>query len=324
VAVYSPAAVAGAGGDPVATLSPFGNIGADVRTAVGDIDGDGVPDDLLVTGPGTPIRVMVVSGKDGSTLVAPFDPFGGDFTGGGFVAVGDFDHAGRDEFVVTPDEGGGPRVSIFSLTGGAVSTVADFFGIADPNFRGGARTAVGDINHDGTPELVVAAGFGGGPRVAIYDGATVLSGAPVELMNDFYAFPGTDAVNLRNGVYAVVGDLNGDGYGDLVFGAGPDGGPRVYVLDGRTLLTQGVDAAQAAPLANFFVNGDVTDRGGVRVAATTATGSGMSLVVGSGQGSPARVRVYVPGSLTPAAEPSVLTDLDPFGGAALADGVYVG
>ena len=51
----------------------------------------------MVTGPGVPIRVAVISGADNSTvLVAPFDPFGGDFTGGGFVAAGDFDGDGRD------------------------------------------------------------------------------------------------------------------------------------------------------------------------------------------------------------------------------------
>ena len=44
----------------------------------------------------------------------------------------------------------------------------------DANFRGGARAAVGDVNGDGTPDLLVAAGFGGGPRVAIYNGKTVL------------------------------------------------------------------------------------------------------------------------------------------------------
>src|SRR5206468_12706709 len=89
----------------------IGSLGTDVRVASGDVNGDGFPDRILVTGPGTPIRVMLVSGDDNVTVLAgPFDPFEGDFTGGGFVAAGDFDNDGRAEFVVTPDQGGGPRV----------------------------------------------------------------------------------------------------------------------------------------------------------------------------------------------------------------------
>ncbi|MBN9517029.1 autotransporter-associated beta strand repeat-containing protein, partial [bacterium] len=95
------------------TVSPFGNTGTATRTAVADVDGDGTADVVAVTGPGTPLRVAVLSGATGQFLVQPFDPFGGDFTGGGYVAAADLDRDGRAEFVVTPDQGGGPRVSIF-------------------------------------------------------------------------------------------------------------------------------------------------------------------------------------------------------------------
>ena len=85
----------------------------------------------------------------------------------------------------------------------------------------------------------MAAGFGGGPRVAIFDGASVAAGAPRKLVDDFFAFE----PSLRNGVYVAVGDLNGDGRGDLVFGAGPGGGPRVLAVSGAAALREAGAAA---------------------------------------------------------------------------------
>ncbi|MDB5314047.1 MAG: hypothetical protein JWO38_8249 [Gemmataceae bacterium] len=327
-AVYVPAGGA-FGTTQTAVLQPFGNLGTDVRVAVGDVNGDGFPDTILVTGPGVPIRVAVVSGADNTTLlVAPFDPFGGNFTGGGFVAAGDFEHTGRAEFVVTPDQGGGPRVGIFALgAGGTVTTRANFFGIDDPNFRGGARAAVGDVNGDGTPDLIVAAGFGGGPRVALFDGRTVIGGTPTRLVGDFFAFPGTDATTLRNGVFVAAGDVNGDGKTDLIFGGGPGGAPRVFILSGALVAAGNIGGAQASPIANFFVAGNTADRGGVRVATTELDGDKRTdVVAGSGSGSPNRVTVYLGKSFTAAAdEPAPFEQLSPFGsGTPLADGVYVG
>lgn len=63
--------------------NPFAALGVDVRTAKADADGNDIPDTIFVTGPGTPIRAAVVSGKDNSTVLVA--PFGGGFTGGGFV-----------------------------------------------------------------------------------------------------------------------------------------------------------------------------------------------------------------------------------------------
>ncbi len=310
----------------VTPVSPFGNTGTPTRTASADVNGDGVADVVAVTGPGTPLRAAVLSGAGGSVLVAPFDPFGGDFLGGGYVAAADLDRDGRAEFGVTPDQGGGPRVTVFSRNpDGSVATRTNFFGIDDPAFRGGARVALGDVNGDGTADVVVAAGFGGGPRTAIFTGQSVLAGAPARLVNDFFAFPGADATNLRNGSFVAAGDVTGDGFADLVFGGGPGGAPRVFVLDGRLVAGGQAEAAQAAPAANFFVGGDLSDRGGARVGVMDANGDDRAdVVVGSGAGRPARVRLYSGADFTGGGEPVTFHDLDPLGGAVLADGVYVG
>jgi hypothetical protein len=257
-----------------------------VRTAAADFNRDGVPDVVVGTGPGSPTRVRVLDGRTGAELgsFAPFEPA---FTGGVYVSAGDLTGDAVPDVVVTPDQGGGPRVLVFD--GATFALAANFYGIDDPLFRGGARVAVGDVNGDGTPDLIVAAGFGGGPRVAIFDGHTV-GGTPTRLVNDFFAFGGPDSVTLRNGVFVAAGDFDGDGKADLVAGGGPGGGPRVLVLAGADLVAG--NAANPKALANYFA-GDPDNRGGVRVAVRDTDGDGTpELLVGDGTRAGTRVTAY--------------------------------
>jgi hypothetical protein len=310
------------------SFAPYLGVGPDqsLRVAVGDVDGDNIPDFAVATGPGSPTRFAVISGDQTHFIIPPTAPFLGsaDFSGGAFVSVGDFDGDGRDDVVISPDVGGGPRVTIFSFKPGVGTyQLANFFGIADSSFRGGVRTAVGDVNHDGRVDLAVAAGPGGGPRVAIYNGATIFT-SPTKLVNDFFAYTGSDAINLRNGIYVAIGDVSGDGWGDLITGAGEGGAPRVIALSGQLLINNGVAVAQASPLADFF-SGNVTDRGGVRVAIKDVDrDTRLDIVTGSGANLPGDVRVYKGNTLRGRAQPPVFQDLPVFGNLALEDGVYVG
>lgn len=304
------------------------------RPTVADLNGDSVPDLILGAGPGggSRVRILLSSGPDGATFTPlEFDAFEGNFNGGVFVAAGDVDGDGRAEFVISPDVGGGPRASVFSLTDqNQLIKRADFFGIDDPNFRGGARVAMGDVNGDGRADLVVGAGFLGGPRVALFSGATLFnpgpSGTPPKLSNDFFAFPGSDAVTLRNGVFVTVGDLDGDGFADLIFGGGPGGGPRVFALSGQLIVGGQLDTAYGNPIANFFVANDSLTRGGVRLAVKDIDGDDRAdLITASGDNLSSRVRVYR-GATIPqpnGVEPPLLQEFDPFG-LVLANGVFVG
>jgi autotransporter-associated beta strand protein len=295
-------------GSPKATVTAFeADFAGGVRTAVADVTGDGVADLIAGAGPGRVAEVRIYDGANGQ-LVRGVQPFG-DFAGGVFVAAGDFDNDGLADVVITPDQSGGPRVTVLSGKDGAV--LANFFGIDDANFRGGARAAIGDVNGDGRADLVVSAGFGGGPRIAVFDGAS-LAGTPTRLVSDFFAFEPA----LRNGAYVASGDLNGDGYSDLIFGGGPGGGPRVLALDAHETL-----GGTPAVLANFFA-GNVDNRGGVRVAAKNLDGDAKAdLVMGDGPGAGSRVTSYLGSAFANGSAP-VNSALDAFPG--FLGGVFVG
>jgi hypothetical protein len=240
--------------------------------ATADVTGDGTDDLIVGSGVGVASKVQVY---DGVTFAAGFSasPFDG-FTGGVNVAAGDLTGDGTADIAVTPNVGGGARV--VGYRGGDFTQVLNFFAI-DSNFLGGARVAIGDVNHDGHPDLIAAAGLGGGPRVAIYDGTTVLSGSPTKLLNDFFAFDST----LPTGVNVAAGDVDGDGFADLVFGAGAGGGPRVIVVSGQSLVASGAVVATGSPLASFF-SGDTTLRSGVQVATADLSGDGQADVITGG------------------------------------------
>jgi hypothetical protein len=183
------------------------------------------------------------------------------------------------------------------------------------------------VNGDGTPDLVVSAGFLGGPRIAIFDGRDVAagSGSPGRLVADFFAFEDT----LRNGSFVAAGDVDGDGAADLAFGGGPGGAPRVRVFGGRQLLGAGGfttldEVAERAQLNNFFAGSDAL-RGGVRPAFQNADDDPREdLFVGSGEGELSRVRLFRAATLAASPSPAAPDqELDPFGGV-VPNGVFVG
>jgi trimeric autotransporter adhesin len=183
--------------------------------------------------------------------------------------------------VVSADGGGSPHVKVFdALTGTLLGNFLAF----DQHFGGGVRVAVGDVNGDGHPDVIVAAGQGGGPHVKVIDGTKTgqvdANGqiADSALLASFFAYD----VSFGGGVFVAAGDVNGDGKADVITGAGQSGGPHVKVFDGAT----------GQVLASYFAY-DASFHGGVRVAAGDVNGDGHAdIVTGAGQGGGPHVKVF--------------------------------
>lgn len=291
----------GPDGTILQTQNPFGS-NIEVRTATGDVNNDGIEDLVVAAGPGGGPIISIYDGRS-KQQIASFFAFEQTFTGGIYVQTGDVNNDGYADLIITPDQGGGPRVRV--LSGNGLGTIADFLGIDDSNFRGGARAAAGDLNGDGKLDLLVAAGFGGGPRVAGFDGSNLQQGVtPQRLFGDFFVFEQT----LRNGVFITGGDINTDGYADLIAGGGPGGGPRVVAISGKDLVLQNKQVTVAD-----FLAGNASSRNGVRVAAKDIDGDyKVDVITGMGPGEAAQVRGFRGKDVTSLISSAPALALNPF------------
>ena len=187
------------------------NFTGGVRVAVGDVNGDGVADIVTAPGPGGGPNVRVFDGTDpnGGTMLANFYAYDQNFTGGVYVAVGDINGDGKADIITGSGDGGGVRVRVFD---GATGTmIADF--VPYDNFSGSVRVATGDVNGDGTPDIITAPGLGGSPWVKVFDG-TDLTGNTI--LASFFAYDG----GVNGGLYIAAGDVNGDFHDDIVTAPG--------------------------------------------------------------------------------------------------------
>ncbi len=291
------------------SVTPFGDqYRGGVRIARGDIDGDGVADLITGTGQYTAARVRVWDGATAALLV-DIDPFPG-FRGGVFVAAGDLNGDGIADICVGADLGISPHVKVFN--GRGQSELASFFAY-QYGFVGGVRVAMGDLNRDGYDDVVTAPGAGPGPHIAMFDGRSLVSGrgdGSVRVAPDFYLF----APTMNAGLNVAVGDINGDGYDDLI--AGPASGPaHLRVVSGAVLTRE----HRVQDLSSMFTWGGNT---GLRVAAVDADGDGRTdIMTAPAVANGGRVAMFT-GAAALSNNPGAVRWFDPLPG--LNSGVFVG
>lgn len=215
-----------------------------------DIDFDGFDETVVAD-----INEVFIYNNDGS-LRASFYPYTQSYTGGINIAFGDLESDGRGEIVTGTENGGGAHVRVFNSDGVLINP--GFFAY-DEIYKGGVNVAVGDLNGDGTREIICGAGTQGGPHVRVFnkDGRLLNPG--------FFAYD----INFRGGVNVASGDVNGDGINEIITGPGFGGAPEIKVWnkDGEQLIT---------PFWAFETNSGV----GVEVSTADLDSDGIDEIIG--------------------------------------------
>jgi RHS repeat-associated protein len=245
-------------------------------------DGRPLPFPVIYVGAefGAPPTVKAYDAETGSLNFERI-AYESDFTGGIRVATADLTGDQFPDLIVAPGEGGGPRVRVLDgKTGLQIDGPLGNFWAYSKDFTGGVQVAAGDVNGDSVPDIMTAAGQGGGPHVKVFDGVTG------EVIHNFYAF----SPSFTGGVHLAAADFTGDRRAEIVVGAGYGGAPHVKIYNFAT------KSVMDGPLGNFYAF-DPDLRSGVHVGTDLftgdVTGDGRAdLLVGGGKGMNPRVKVF--------------------------------
>lgn len=178
-----------------------------------DIDGDGVREKIIADG-----SKITIYNKDLSVRSIIY-PYGASYRSGVVFDVGDVDGDGVVDIVTGAQRGHAPLVKVFDLAG---TEKASFHAYA-PSYKGGVNIALADLNGNKTKDIVVGAGYMGGPQVRIFNGKGAL------VSGGFYAY----APSFRGGVFVGAGDIDGDGVDEIITGAGIGGSTHIRMFNGK-------------------------------------------------------------------------------------------
>ncbi|HEY0758988.1 MAG TPA: FG-GAP-like repeat-containing protein [Acidisarcina sp.] len=191
--------------------------------AVGDLNGDGLPD--IVVGPGSNAISVYLSSGDGSFHSAGA-PIGLSATA---AVVSDFNGDGIPDLAVATMSGGvdilpGVGDGTFTPVANGLPPVGDY-----------STLAVADFNHDGKADLAVASNYGAGLSLFLGNGdgtfTQVLSNTPAAAS------------------HIITGDFNGDGTQDLAVGI-PNGLSVLLTEPTEIATATASGVAPATPIPN--------------------------------------------------------------------------
>ncbi len=228
-------------------------LGTSVSDA-GDVNGDGHAD-LIVGAPfddnngDNSGSARVFSGLDGSMLYT-FNGDTGDWLGHSVSGAGDVNGDGYADLIVgayQDDNNGNNSGSARVFSGVNGSILYTFNGDSADDLLGESVSGAGDVDGDGHADLIVGA-YGDDNNGPASGSARVFSGLDGSIL---YTFNGDSAFDYLGASVSGAGDVNGDGYADLIVGAYQDdnngnnsGSARVFSgVNGSILYTFNGDSA---------------------------------------------------------------------------------
>ena len=209
-----------------------------VIVGVGDVDGDGKDEIVTGAGPGGGPHVRIFNHI--GVPLGDFFAYDKRLRGGVNLVVADLDRDGLHEILVAPGSGNGYRgeIKVFNAKG----QLKRQFQAYPTTLTNGVRIGVGDLEGDGSVEIITALAEKAISEVRVYS-------KEGNWQRAFLAYH----EYFKGGVNLAVADLDRDGQAEIITGAGVGGGPHVMVFTGFGRMKH-----------NFFPF-DKAFRGGVNV-----------------------------------------------------------
>ncbi len=217
-----------------------------------DLDNDGKEEIVTGTRYGGGAQVRVFDGYGNPKFTQGFYAYDIHFRGGVNVACGDITGDGWAEIITGPGPSGGPHVRVFDRFGNYLGL--DFFPFED-SFRGGVSVAVANFDGGTELELITARQSYGRSQVITWK-----TSPQQYVIGDFFVFPDS----FLGGVNLAGGDIDHDGFDEVIVSANAGGGPHLRAFEGFGLFT----GNQFFAYANDF-------RGGVNVDLGDFDGGGL-------------------------------------------------
>lgn len=267
-----------------------------VRVVTGDVDEDGIPDVIVAPGRLHEPLVRIYDGLGPEAIVAPpaaaaSAALSADFNRDGTVNGGDFlkwqqgAHAKEDLALWRENFGSRVDPQPAALSVPATVTSDDYklaeFMVYDSAFINGVALSVGDVTGDYSNDIVVAPSRGPS-EVRVYKNLDF--GATFGMYDKFLAYP----ASFIGGATVAIGDLTGDGRGDIVTSTGSGSYVTVKVFDGARL-----NSSQNGVPVREFTAFDATARGGSSISIANAIGDRtLDIVLGGGAYANSRVQIF--------------------------------